>query len=245
MSIIALQSRKGGVGRTTLAALMADALARRGLSVTLMDLDPQDSLRLHCGILEPAPDLAAASGVQHVEVRPGLRRVTNSPVDLALRLGAVRHAGVSPQAHFARWSGSREVLIIDTAVADSLHARALEGVPHLVVSIFTPDAASLATLEPQRSEATLHLLNQVDHRRSLSESALAFMRHATGASFLGVVRRDEAVPEALARLVPLREHAPGSVTCTDVDALAAQLEARLAALDLGGEIAAPRRAFGA
>lgn len=243
MSILVLQSRKGGVGRTTLAALIADAFARRGASATLMDLDPQDSLRLHCGILEAGPELAAAQGLQHAVIRPGLNRVTNSPVDLALRLGAMRHAGVSAEAHFARWSHSPEVLIVDTAAAGALHVRAFENVPHLSVSVLIPDAASLAELEPEASADTLFLLNQVDHRRPLSESALGLMRYTAGSRFLGCIRRDEAVPEALAHLAPLGDYAPESVTWTDVEALAGELETRLAALGSGIE-AAPRHALG-
>ena len=49
MTIIAVRSAKGGVGRTSVTALLAAALARRGLDVAVMDLDRQDALRLMCG----------------------------------------------------------------------------------------------------------------------------------------------------------------------------------------------------
>lgn len=41
--IIGLLNQKGGVGKTTLAVHMADALARRGKRVLLVDADPQGS----------------------------------------------------------------------------------------------------------------------------------------------------------------------------------------------------------
>ncbi|MFC7610132.1 cellulose synthase operon protein YhjQ/BcsQ [Teichococcus aestuarii] len=50
MPLIAFASPKGGVGKTTLAANVADALCRSGRSVLLLDLDPQNALRLHFGV---------------------------------------------------------------------------------------------------------------------------------------------------------------------------------------------------
>ncbi|NCS60927.1 MAG: cellulose synthase operon protein YhjQ [Comamonadaceae bacterium CG_4_9_14_0_8_um_filter_57_21] len=52
MQVIAFISGKGGVGKSTLAANIAVALAQRQKKVLLIDLDPQNSQRLHLG-LEP------------------------------------------------------------------------------------------------------------------------------------------------------------------------------------------------
>ena len=43
MNITALFSIKGGVGRTLLAAHLAESLTRRGLRVLVLELDPQNS----------------------------------------------------------------------------------------------------------------------------------------------------------------------------------------------------------
>jgi chromosome partitioning protein len=49
MTVIAVISPKGGVGKTTVAVNLASTLAAGGRAVRLVDLDPQNALRLHLG----------------------------------------------------------------------------------------------------------------------------------------------------------------------------------------------------
>ena len=48
--IIAIANQKGGVGKTTTTLTLGAALAERGRSVLLVDLDPQSSLTISLGI---------------------------------------------------------------------------------------------------------------------------------------------------------------------------------------------------
>ena len=50
MALICFASPKGGVGKTTLAANVASGLSRAGQKVIALDLDPQNTLRLHFGV---------------------------------------------------------------------------------------------------------------------------------------------------------------------------------------------------
>ena len=50
MPIVCFASPKGGVGKTTLAANIAGRLAQTGQRTLVLDLDPQNALRLHFGI---------------------------------------------------------------------------------------------------------------------------------------------------------------------------------------------------
>jgi cellulose biosynthesis protein BcsQ len=50
MVLICFASPKGGVGKTTLAANVASGLSRAGQKVIALDLDPQNTLRLHFGV---------------------------------------------------------------------------------------------------------------------------------------------------------------------------------------------------
>lgn len=50
MKVVAVVSAKGGVGKTTLTANLATALQHQGApTVLVVDMDPQNALRLHFG----------------------------------------------------------------------------------------------------------------------------------------------------------------------------------------------------
>ncbi|HYW79744.1 MAG TPA: AAA family ATPase, partial [Thermoguttaceae bacterium] len=62
MRSIAVMNQKGGVGKTTTVVNLAAALAARGKSVCLIDLDPQAHASLHLGV-DPDPDRASVYDV--------------------------------------------------------------------------------------------------------------------------------------------------------------------------------------
>lgn len=61
---LALLSNAGGSGKTTLATHLAYLLGRRGFKVALMDLDPQGSVSLFCGLSRPRIQDTIASVLQ-------------------------------------------------------------------------------------------------------------------------------------------------------------------------------------
>lgn len=60
MQLVSVWSPKGGSGKTTLALHLAGAMVARGVSVLLVDLDPQWSAKLigETGILPPINKVA-------------------------------------------------------------------------------------------------------------------------------------------------------------------------------------------
>ncbi len=58
---LAVISNAGGSGKTTLSVHLAYELAKRKHSVALMDLDPQGSLTLFCGLTPPEPEQTLAA----------------------------------------------------------------------------------------------------------------------------------------------------------------------------------------
>lgn len=73
--VLALASNKGGVGKTTTAVNVASALARRGLEVLLLDLDPQAHV---------AHALGLAHGVHHQPLGQVLLGPLREVVEVAL-----------------------------------------------------------------------------------------------------------------------------------------------------------------
>lgn len=51
MIVLAIVSAKGGVGKTTVTANLGAGIAARGYPVSLIDLDPQNSLQWHLGVV--------------------------------------------------------------------------------------------------------------------------------------------------------------------------------------------------
>jgi chromosome partitioning protein len=53
MAVVAVANQKGGVGKTTVTLGIADAAARRGLRVLVVDLDPQANATSGLGVADP------------------------------------------------------------------------------------------------------------------------------------------------------------------------------------------------
>lgn len=66
-TVVAVVSPKGGVGKTTVVANLATALLDGGRPVTVVDLDPQNALRLH---LQMSLDESRGIAVQALQDLP-------------------------------------------------------------------------------------------------------------------------------------------------------------------------------
>ena len=101
---LAVCSSKGGVGKTTTAANLAAALARRG-RVLAVDVDPQDSLGRAFGVVAKRPDesLAALLDDPDAEARAVIRRDVVPGLDLLpahpARCARHQHGACVPSRH--------------------------------------------------------------------------------------------------------------------------------------------------
>ncbi len=165
-------SGKGGVGKTTAAALLARALARRGRRVLAVDADPDPNLALALGAGEGPVPLAERKAL--IEARTGARAggqgsyfrlnplVDDLPDELAaeiegvhlLVMGGVASGGggcVCPESALVRALVTHLVLAADEALVLDMEAGlehlgrgTARGVDHLIV-VVEPGRRAVAT----------------------------------------------------------------------------------------------------
>ena len=252
MNIIAVVSAKGGVGKTTFSANLGTAISRVGLSVVAVDLDPQDSLRLHFGLPDQAGAGLAGAALSGSDLRKTLRRA-----DLGcevLPFGRIDEEGresfeqlLRDQPRWLLQNLSQldlpedAVVIIDTPPGPSVYLRQALQAANFVLVVLLADAASYATLpmmirlikkyclgRPNFIDYS-YLINQIDHSRQLVSDVAHVMRTQFGERSLATVHQDQAIPEALACNQFVRDYDPHSRGAHDLTAACAQLLACLPA----------------
>jgi cellulose synthase operon protein YhjQ len=253
MPLICVASPKGGVGKTTLSANLADALRRAGRRVMALDLDPQNGLRLHFGLppadadgftvlLPQRPDWRAALR----ETRSGVRLLPHGATRMrgALDLWAALEHEPDLLAAPVRAMLANDpdlVVLADTAPGPSPALGVLFPMADLVLTVLLADGASAALLPEVESGCHLgqgalatvvarrtHLvLNGLDAASRLSVAVTESAMRSMGERLLGAIRRDDAVAEALAQQRLLLDYAPDSRAASDLRDIARGVEARL------------------
>jgi len=240
MQVIAFISGKGGVGKTTLAANVAIALAQEGNRVLLIDLDVQNALRLHLG-MDPL-DIAGM-------VREGIypRSIFRSPfgvhfIPFGIALKAEleefeavlreRPAWVFDQM-FALGRQAFDFVILDTPPGPSVYLQQALFAADLAFGVVLADAASFATIprlvslvdEYTRSRRDFYgfklLVNQVTDQNQLSLQFLAALQADYEQSLVPIaVRCAVAVSEALAFEQPVLQYDSACSASQDITRLA-------------------------
>jgi cellulose synthase operon protein YhjQ len=252
MPLIAIASPKGGVGKTTLTAHLAAILAGRGFRVTVLDLDPQNALRLHLGVsirehggfmarLLSKPDWrgclhATACGAT---LLPFGAAEPAEVLDIAAAIGATPALLAAPVQQML--SDPDLILLVDTPPGPGTAVAALYPLIDLMVLVLLADAGSASlipqiaansfmgrgTLAHRAAERAVVVLNQFAPQAALSTAVLEMAQRALGPRLLGAIARDEAVAEALADKRLLTEPGPGAADDMQVFADAITRHAKL------------------
>jgi cellulose synthase operon protein YhjQ len=252
-AIVAVVSLKGGVGRTTLVANVASALAQVGHRSAVMDLDPQNALGAHFG--RPA----AARGLGDLHYEPSERRNAVAGGDIiCVPFGSGADAVAVDDCLLADdgWLRRRiaaatpagcEVVWLDTPAHHTpFLTRALELADEVLV-VVTPEPACFATVPAMESllartrgqkSPGLYVVNRADAASPLRRDVHAALRAHFGPRVAPiVVHEDETVREALAHQRTLFREESDSQALADVAQLG---EWSLSMLGLGGGAGALR-----
>lgn len=246
MRTVAVVNRKGGSGKTTTAVSLAAALAERGLSVLLIDLDPQASASAWLGQAAddrgPFDAFIGARDLGGMVARtkvPGLDVVSSSPwlqtAERTLKgdmsVGVLRAIdGLRPDWDF---------VIIDCPPSLSyLSVGALMAVREVIIpveahSIALPGvAAVVGEMSRIQSDLNPHLrspmivacrLNRTIHARQVVEELDRVYGWRLART---TIRESIRLAEAEAARLPITTYAPDSGACVDYRLLAEELLAR-------------------
>lgn len=255
MRIVAVISPKGGVGKTTVTANLASTLASIGERINLLDLDPQNALRLHFGQGYDETAGIACPQMQHGDWRQvqfesgyGVDFLPYGVVDEPQREALESYIRSHPDWLITQLNTLQlpedAVVLIDTPPGPSVYLQQVLQVANVALVVLKPDAASYSTV-PSIEALIEHyaagqphflgycyVINQMDASKQLSRDVFGMLRNSLGGRFVPVtIHRDEAVSEALACQMPVSYYAEHSSAAYDMQQLAAWLQKHFGLID--------------
>lgn len=255
MPLICFASPKGGVGKTTLAANVTDALRRRGHRVLAMDFDPQNALRLHFAVPIGETSGFMSELLQRPDWRGLVRRTPSGAFILPHGATDMRGALNIQQAldrepellagpMRAILADPNLVVIADTPPGASHALSILAPMSSMVCAVLLADATSAALVPEISSGAFLGsgsmgallagrlrvVLNGIEPTSRLSRAVSEMVARHLGTRLLGAICREEMVAEALAAQRFLLDVAPNSQAALDLQETTTAIEAALTAV---------------
>ena len=242
--IYTIATQKGGTGKTTTAAALAQAAAYKGKTALAIDLDPQANLTYCLAADDTQPGsydlLHGATASQVIQATPqGIDVIAASP-DLQTETSGAGTARRLQKA-LEPIKDSYDLIIIDTpATAGELQYNALQAADRLIIPL-TADAYNLQSLRQitdaaaqiQSSNPDLQIagvmLTQYDPRPVINRQLLEMLKEnaaAQGIPFLGTTRKAVAIKEAAALQLSLFDYAPKCKPAQDYINIYEQLEAQ-------------------
>lgn len=240
MQVIAFISGKGGVGKTTLTANTAIALAQRGKRVLVIDLDPQNSLRLHLG-MDPSDQAGfVREGITQGSIFEspfGVKFIpfgTVTDAELAeFELALKAHPGWVRDGIGALDARALDFVILDTPPGATVYLQQALHAAQRALAIVLADAASYATVPRILALVEQHaaprpdfvgvnlLINQMPEQGQLGHQVrTALYENYPGRIVPVAIHRDPQVSEALAYERPVLQYEPGCKASLDIQYLA-------------------------
>ncbi len=234
--IITVAMMKGGVGKTTTAAIMAQAAARRKCKTLAIDLDPQRNLSTALGMAGEAAGnsynlLTGARAADQIQ-RTRQKHIDIIPASAALSTipggpGSARRL----QEAIRPISALYDVIVIDTPAAGGvLQYNALQAAHRLIIPI-NADSYSAEGLNTtitnarqiQKTNPALQIAGILytrydpnsDYDRQLFRAIINKYCRELDIPFLGIIRPTDKVKQAASLQVSLYTHAPKCTAAAD------------------------------
>jgi chromosome partitioning protein len=233
MQIVAVANQKGGTGKSTTAAALAQAAAAQGKKALAVDLDPQGNLSftlnadMHRGtsfdLLEGKP---AARLIQHSRTGPDIIPASLHNSTISSSRGSAKRL----QAALLPLKLSYDFIIIDTPpTAGELQYNALQASTALIIPLqaeiyslqglyqIAETAEQIKKTNPALTAAGVILTRHNDRStiaRQMQENIKAAAQQMA-IPYLGTIREGVAIREAQALQVSLYEYAPKSKPALD------------------------------
>ena len=240
MQIIAVAVQKGGTGKSTTAAALAQAAAYKGRKALAIDLDPQANLTFMLAARTEGPGsyglLGAPEKKQKAIAATQLIQTTDSGIDVipaSINLAAITSSPGSArrlQKALEPIRGNYDLIIIDTPpTAGELQYNALQAATGLII----PLQANILALQSlyqitdtakqiQGSNPGLKILGfiltQYNNRSTIArqmQETITEQATALKVPYLGAIRKAVAVEEAAALQLSLYEYAAKSKPAQD------------------------------
>ncbi|WP_416424597.1 cellulose biosynthesis protein BcsQ [Pseudomonas sp. App30] len=229
MTALSLRGLRGGVGSTSLLAATGQALHSLGERVLLVDMCPENLLRLHfnVGVNERAGwARAMVDGLdwntQAWTVEPGLSLLPYGRLKWAEQDQVeqrLRHEPELWRRRQAALAAQFDWILFDVPLRLPGHARV--GPCAMRLLVVEADAACQVLLQQQEEEGEQLLINRFDPASQLQRDLLLIWRKQFGERLLPLnIHQDEAMREALAFKKPVGAYAEASLAAQDVQSLA-------------------------
>ena len=265
MPLVCVCSPKGGVGKTTMAANLAYALARGGSKVLAIDFDVQNALRLHFGVpLSDGRGYVARSAEDSDWSQSILTTGGNIFIlpygDVTEDQRVAFEDNLANDPHFLRrgldtvlnYPGL--VIIADFPPGPGPALKAMTELADLHLVVMLADTASLSLLPQIENDRMIgkalnqksghyFVVNQSDARRNISRDVTSFMQQRLGEKLVGVVHRDESVAEANASQRSIFDFSPVSAAAFDIELVSKRLAGLLNIKVGDGEVHATLRSL--
>jgi cellulose synthase operon protein YhjQ len=244
--VIAIVSANGGVGKSTVAAGLAQTLRHPGGRTLAIDLDPQNALSSHLGITRQVPGLIQLKEQDAdwgAHCLPGfsdsecLPFGTGDMNDRRLLRQLMLEDPDWLNQHLASMNLSEnDTVILDTPSGATVYSQQALDAADLVLVMTVADAASYLALDTmtqwlettrRRGQRHRYVLNQRDDSRTFSRDMGVLFVRRLGADLIGTIRLDHQFNESLAYGRDFFQYAPESIGCQDILSLSGAVHALL------------------